>query len=69
MPKDALNNTQNVQDIYNLFDPGHKWDFYTVSFISPWQEQFPKSFRGVPIVLLAAAIMSLSFMGFGDMFS
>ncbi len=43
--------------------------FYTVSFISPWQEQFPKSFRGVPIVLLAAAIMSLSFMGFGDMFS
>ena len=33
------------------------------------QSRIPKSFRGVPIVLLAAAIMSLSFMGFGDMFS
>lgn len=33
------------------------------------QSRIPKSFRGVPIVLLAAAIMSLSFMGFGGMFS
>ena len=33
------------------------------------QSRIPKSFRGVPIVLLAAAIMSLSFRGFGGMFS
>ena len=33
------------------------------------QSRIPKSFRGVPIVLLAAAIMSLSFMGLGGMFS
>ena len=33
------------------------------------QSRIPKSCRGVPIVLLAAAIMSLSFMGFGGMFS
>ena len=33
------------------------------------QSRIPKSFRGVTIVLLAAAIMSLSFMGFGGMFS
>ena len=33
------------------------------------QSRIPKSFRGVPIVLLAAAIMALSFMGFGGMFS
>ncbi len=33
------------------------------------QSRIPKSFRGVPIVLLAAAIMSLSFMGFSGMFS
>ena len=33
------------------------------------QSRIHKSFRGVPIVLLAAAIMSLSFMGFGGMFS
>ena len=33
------------------------------------QSRIPKSFRGVPIVLRAAAIMALSFMGFGGMFS
>ncbi len=33
------------------------------------QSRIPESFRGVPIVLLAAAIMALSFMGFGGMFS
>jgi electron transport complex protein RnfA len=33
------------------------------------QSRIPKSFQGVPIVLLTAAIMSLSFMGFGGMFS
>ena len=33
------------------------------------QPRIPKSFQGVPIVLLAAAIMALSFMGFGGMFS
>lgn len=33
------------------------------------QTRIPKSFQGVPIVLLAAAIMALSFMGFGGMFS
>ena len=33
------------------------------------QSNIPQSFRGVSIVLLAAAIMSLSFMGFGGMFS
>ena len=33
------------------------------------QSRIPKSFQGVPIVLLTAAIMSLGFMGFGGMFS
>ena len=33
------------------------------------QEYLPESFRGVPIVLVTAGIMSLSFMGFSGMFS
>ncbi|MDO5131725.1 MAG: RnfABCDGE type electron transport complex subunit A [Eubacteriales bacterium] len=33
------------------------------------QSRIPKSWQGVPIVLLTAAIMALSFMGFGGMFS
>ena len=33
------------------------------------QEEIPESWRGVPIVLVTAAIMSLSFMGFSGMFS
>ena len=33
------------------------------------QSRIPKSFRGVPIVLITAAILSLSFMGFNGMFS
>ena len=33
------------------------------------QSRMPKSWQGVPIVLLTAAIMALSFMGFGGMFS
>ncbi len=33
------------------------------------QSKVPESFRGVPIVLITAAIMSLSFMGFSGMFS
>ena len=33
------------------------------------QSRIPESFRGVPIVLITAAILSLSFMGFNGMFS
>jgi len=33
------------------------------------QSRVPKPFQGVPIILITAAIMSLSFMGFGGMFS
>ena len=33
------------------------------------QSRIPESFRGVPIVLVTAAILSLSFMGFNGMFS
>ncbi len=33
------------------------------------QSRMPESFRGVPIVLTTAAIMSLAFMGFSGMFS
>ena len=33
------------------------------------QSEMPESFRGVPIVLVTAAIISLSFMGFSGMFS
>ena len=33
------------------------------------QSRVPKAFQGVPIVLITAAIISLSFMGFGGMFS
>ena len=33
------------------------------------QEYLPAAFRGVPIVLVTAAIMSLSFMGFSGMFA
>ena len=33
------------------------------------QEYLPAPFRGVPIVLVTAAIMSLSFMGFSGMFA
>ncbi|MGI6190762.1 electron transport complex protein RnfA [Eubacterium sp. F2] len=33
------------------------------------EENFPESFRGVPIVLVTASIMSLAFMGFSGMFS
>jgi electron transport complex protein RnfA len=33
------------------------------------QTRIPKSFRGVPIVLTTAAILSLAFMGFSGMFS
>lgn len=33
------------------------------------EEGVPKSFRGVPLVLLSSAILSLSFMGFSGMFS
>ena len=33
------------------------------------QSRIPESFRGVPIILITAAILSLSFMGFGGMFS
>lgn len=33
------------------------------------QSRIPESFRGVPIVLLTAAIMSLAFMGFSGMVS
>ena len=33
------------------------------------QSRMPESFRGVPIILITAAILSLSFMGFSGMFS
>ena len=33
------------------------------------QSRIPESFRGVPIILITAAILSLSFMGFNGMFS
>ncbi|MCH4006848.1 MAG: RnfABCDGE type electron transport complex subunit A [Eubacterium sp.] len=33
------------------------------------EENFTESFRGVPIVLVTASIMSLAFMGFSGMFS
>ena len=33
------------------------------------EEGVPKSWRGVPLVLLSSAILSLSFMGFSGMFS
>ncbi|MBR2559882.1 MAG: RnfABCDGE type electron transport complex subunit A [Firmicutes bacterium] len=33
------------------------------------QDGVPKAFRGVPLVLLSSAILSLSFMGFSGMFS
>ena len=33
------------------------------------QSRVPESFRGVPIVLITAAIMSLAFMGFSGMVS
>ena len=33
------------------------------------QSRIPESFRGVPIILITAAILSLSFMGFSGMFS
>jgi electron transport complex, RnfABCDGE type, A subunit len=33
------------------------------------QSEMPESFRGVPITLITAAILSLSFMGFSGMFS
>ena len=33
------------------------------------QSRIPAPFRGVPIVLITAAILSLAFMGFGGMFS
>ena len=32
------------------------------------QSRIPEPFRGVPIVLITAAILSLAFMGFGGMF-
>lgn len=33
------------------------------------QSRIPKSFQGVPIVLVTAAILAMAFMGFGGMFS
>ena len=33
------------------------------------EENFPVSFRGVPIILITSSIMSLAFMGFSGMFS
>jgi electron transport complex protein RnfA len=33
------------------------------------QSRIPESFRGVPIILITAAILSLSFMGFSGMFA
>lgn len=33
------------------------------------QSRIPKAFQGVPIILITAAILSLSFMGFSGMFS
>lgn len=33
------------------------------------EENFPESFRGVPIILITSSIMSLAFMGFSGMFS
>ena len=33
------------------------------------EENFPVSFRGVPIIMITSSIMSLAFMGFSGMFS
>ena len=67
-------NYNYIQSIVNALGAGLGFLFAMVimagirSKISD-QAEVPESFRGVPIVLITAAILSLSFMGFSGMFS
>ena len=63
-----------LQSLFNAFGAGLGFLFAMILMAGVRsklvdQSRIPKSFQGVPIVLLTAAIMSLSFMGFGGMFS
>ena len=63
-----------LQSLFNAFGAGLGFLFAMILMAGVRsklvdQSRIPKSWQGVPIVLLTAAIMALSFMGFGGMFS
>ncbi|MBR2728335.1 MAG: RnfABCDGE type electron transport complex subunit A [Eubacteriales bacterium] len=63
-----------LQSLFNAFGAGIGFLFAMILMAGVRsklvdQSRMPKSWQGVPIVLLTAAIMALSFMGFGGMFS
>jgi len=63
-----------IESIFNSFGAGLGFLFGMILMAGVRtklvdQEEIPESWRGVPIVLVTAAIMSLSFMGFSGMFS
>ena len=63
-----------LQSLFNAFGAGLGFLFAMILMAGVRsklvdQSRIPKSWQGVPIVLLTAAIMALGFMGFGGMFS
>ncbi|MBQ1489918.1 MAG: RnfABCDGE type electron transport complex subunit A [Eubacterium sp.] len=68
------NNYNYIEALFNAFGAGVGFLFAIVIFAGVRgkmidQSKMPVSFRGVPITLITAAILSLSFMGFQGMFS
>ncbi len=67
-------NYNYIQSLFNSFGAGLGFLFGMILMAGVRtrlvdEENFPEPFRGVPIVLVTASIMSLSFMGFSGMFS
>ena len=74
----CISNIQNgynyIESLVNAFGAGVGFLFAMIIMAGVRtklvdQSRIPESFRGVPIVLITAAILSLSFMGFNGMFS
>lgn len=68
------NNYNYIEALFNAFGAGVGFLFAIVIFAGVRgkmsdQSKMPVSFQGVPITLITAAILSLSFMGFQGMFS
>ena len=68
------NNYNYIESLFNAFGAGVGFLFAIVIFAGVRgkmadQSKMPVSFQGVPITLITAAILSLSFMGFQGMFS